>query len=529
MLVVNESQSCPSRAPGGGPRRGIVVLVAAALIVGVGACSAERSTSSASGPATTAAAGGAVGAGTSGSAVRRPPRFVGPAAQLDEITAGGTPFLAAGSHTEVPDGYTQQEFVASGTATSYQAPADLPQDGAWTLTPGSTAPYRTRAIVRRPSDPAKFSGTVVVEWLNVSGGADANPEYVSTVEEMTRRGDAWVGVSAQLIGVEGGPVLVQAPGGEGIAGVGLKKLDPARYGSLAHPGDGYSFDIYTQVARTLFDGGPLLGGTKPAIVLAAGESQSAIALTTYYDGVQPITKAFDGFLIHSRGSGALPLVAGGQSADIAGSLRLARTPILFRSDVDAPILDLQTEGDVIGVLSSYAVRQPDSDRFRLWEVAGTSHADTHLVGPNAAAIDCGVPINNGPMHVVVKAGLHALDAWVRTGQPPPPAPRLEVTGDPPAISRNADGIALGGIRTAPVDVPVDVLAGTSPPKPDALCILMGSTKALPAARIAELYPSRDAYQQKYDAATDDAIAKGYVLREDRDALLAYADPSRIES
>ena len=80
---------------------------------------------------------------------------------------------------------------------------------------------------------------------------------------MTRQGHAWVGVSAQLIGVEGGPVLVVAPGAEGLAGKGLKAIDPARYGSLEHPGDGFSFDIFTQVARALREGGPALGGLQP--------------------------------------------------------------------------------------------------------------------------------------------------------------------------------------------------------------------------------------------------------------------------
>jgi len=45
------------------------------------------------------------------------------------------------------------------------------------------------------------------------------------------------------------------------------------------------------------------------------------------------------------------------------------------------------------VTLTFSFRQPDRDRFRLWEVAGTAHADVHLVGPLASSIDCGVPIN----------------------------------------------------------------------------------------------------------------------------------------
>ena len=307
-------------------------------------------------------------------------------------------------------------------------------------------------------------------------------------------------------------MLVSAPGTEDLAGKGLKAIDPARYGSLEHPGDGFSFDIFTQVARALRQGGPALGGLKPQRVLAAGESQSAIALTTYYDGVQPLTHAFDGFFVHSRASVGLPLVGPGEYADLAGGL--GGTPAIFRTDLAAPVIDLQAESDVTGILNSVVVRQPDSDTFRLWEVAGTAHADVHLLGPTIAdVLDCGAPINNGPLHLVAKAALRGLDEWVRAGQAPPAAPRLDVTsGDPVEIRRDADGIALGGIRTPPVDVPVAVLSGVPGPKPDLLCLLLGSTTPLPAERLAELYPSRADYEQRYDAAADAGDRGGFRAR-----------------
>jgi hypothetical protein len=425
-------------------------------------------------------------------------------------------------------GYVEREYVASGTATAYRANGPLSRDGRWTFAPDTHAAYRTRILVRRPAEAAKFSGTVVVEWNNVSGGVDANPDYPSLEEELTRQGDVWVGVTTQLLGVEAGPVLVTAPGGEGIAGKGLKGIDPARYGSLEHPGDGYSFDIYTQVARALREGGPALDNVKPERIIAVGESQSALALTTYYNGVEPLTRAFDGFLVHSRAAVSLPLVAPGKYADIAGSIGTS-TPVIFRTDLDVPVLDIQTEGDLTSVLNSVAARQPDSDRFRLWEVVGTSHADVHLLGPTADKLDCGAPINNGPMHIVANAALHHLDEWLRTGSLPPEAPRIEVTrGNKPEIRRDADGIALGGIRTPPVDVPVDVLSGIPGSNPELLCILLGSTKPLPAARLAALYPSRADYRQRYDADADNVIKAGFVLEAYRNALLAFAEPARIK-
>lgn len=451
-----------------------------------------------------------------------------PAADLSqEIRGARAPFIGQAVPARIGEaGYVEREYVAAGIATSYAPVGPLTGDGRWTFAPAGTAAYRTRVLVRYPARAADFSGTVVVEWLNVSGGVDANPDYTSLEEELLRRGHAWAGVSAQLIGVEGGPVLVAAPGAELLAGKGLKGTDPERYGTLVHPGDGFSFDIFTQVARALRAGGPALGGLRPRRLIAAGESQSAIALVTYYNGVHPLARAFDGFFVHSRASVALPLVGPGEYADLARGI--AGPAVLLRSDLATPLIELQAEGDVTGVLNSFAARQPDTDTFRLWEVAGTAHADRHLLGPLTELVDCGAPVNDGPLHLVAKAALRHLERWIRSGEAPPRAPRLETTStDPVQIRRDDDGIALGGIRTPPVDVPVDTLSGVPGPTPSLLCLLFGSTTPLSAERLADLYSSRADYAQRYRSATDEAIRAGFVLEEDRAALLAYSDASRI--
>jgi hypothetical protein len=457
------------------------------------------------------------------------PRPAGPVADMStELTGGNGPFIGEGSPPDLKkDGYVEREYAASGTATSYTPTTPLTHDGQWTFAPDTTAAYRTRVLVRAPATAAKFSGNVIVEWLNVSGGVDADPEWTSTFEEMVRSGDVWVGVSAQRIGVEGGPVLVKVSNVPGVenAGKGLKAIDPARYGSLQHPGDGYSFDIFTQVARAVRNGAGL-NGMKPRRLIAGGESQSAFALVTYFNGVEPLTHAFDGYFVHSRGAVGLPLVAPGQYADLAGAL--AGTTTIFRTDQTAPIMDIQTETDVASILNSYAARQPDDAHFRLWEVAGTAHADAHLVGPNASAMDCGVPINNGAMHIVAKAALHALKVWLATGKQPVVAPRIDVAaGAKPQVQRDSDAIALGGIRTPPVDVPVTALSGAPGPNPSTICLLLGSSKPLSAERLAQLYSSRAEYLAKFTADTERTIKAGFALPQDRKALLGFADPSAL--
>ena len=156
-------------------------------------------------------------------------------------------------------GYVEQEFFASGTAHAFTA-TSTPSDGRWTIEPTSAAGYRTRILVRRPSNPAHFSGTVVVEWLNESEGESA-PDWDYLNPELMDAGDAWVGVSAQALGVEGGaPIL-----GRAVAGVGngLIQQEPQRYGSLHHPGDQYALDIFDQIGLGLRSGRSRVLGTAP--------------------------------------------------------------------------------------------------------------------------------------------------------------------------------------------------------------------------------------------------------------------------
>ena len=111
-----------------------------------------------------------------------------------------------------------------------------------TSSPNAEAPFRTRIVVRKPLDPTVSAASVIVEWHNVSAGLDAARTGLLPPIRLPAAGHAWVGVSAQKAGIDGG----------GLAeGIHLKLLDPDRYGDLDHPGDAWSFDIFTQVALLL--------------------------------------------------------------------------------------------------------------------------------------------------------------------------------------------------------------------------------------------------------------------------------------
>ena len=205
------------------------------------------------------------------------------------------------------------------------------------------------------------------------------------------------------------------------------------------------------------------------------------------------------------------------------------TRVLIRTDLEVPVLILEAEGDLASVLDYQAARQDDTDRIRTWEVAGAAHADRTILGPTADAVDCGVPINDGPQRFAVRAAVRALDTWVRTGEPPAAAERIAIddSDGSPAIERDADGNALGGLRLPQIEVPVATLSGDPGPVDSLICLLLGSTVPFTPERLAELYPSADAYLSAYTAATDEAIAAGFALPEDRQQILDDADPAAI--
>ena len=120
----------------------------------------------------------------------------------------GKPALLLGGFDIAELGYGAEEFFVSSTASSYTSADELSPDGQWTVTPADSADYTTRIVVLTPTDPAPFNGTVLVEWLNVSGGIDAPAVWMMAHREMVRAGYAYVAVSAQRVGVEGGANLM---------------------------------------------------------------------------------------------------------------------------------------------------------------------------------------------------------------------------------------------------------------------------------------------------------------------------------
>ena len=207
----------------------------------------------------------------------------------------GTPSLMSVQFDLATVGYSTSEHIVSGTATSFAATGDHGPDGVWAVEPAQTAPFTTRVVIYQPADPTRGNGTVIVEWLNVTGGLDIPALWMPTQRHLVREGYTWVGVSAQRVGIEGGGMM---------PGLGLRQTAPERYGSLSHPGDAFSFDIFTQVAR-----GARCCRRRRRIdrVIAYGASQSAMHLTTYVNAIDPAAQVFDAYLLQGRAGSGVPL------------------------------------------------------------------------------------------------------------------------------------------------------------------------------------------------------------------------------
>jgi hypothetical protein len=479
----------------------VVVLVGALLT----ACVANGSGSSNGGAAPATA-----GTTATTTAPGRVPTVA--AARLSGPITGGqySPPAAMHAHDLAAAGYVEEEFFAAGTATSYAADGTLSVDGRWSVHPDQSAPYQTRLVVRRPADPAAFNGTVVVEWMNVSGGADSDPQFGYFGPEILRDGFAYVDVSAQALGINGGRGIV--PGAP--PSKGLKATDPDRYGSLVHPGDQFAFDIFSQVAAAIRSPGatPVLGPLRARHILATGQSQSAMQLTTYLDAVDPLAHAFDGYLVQSRFNVATALQPGAANTPPAG--------VKIRDDLGVPVLMYETETDVGPMVNFGPARQPDTGEIRTWEVAGTAHIDGYLSGTSSG---CPNGPNLGPGHYVDDAAIHALAAWVANGLPPATATPLQLdTAQPTTVVRDEHGNAMGGVRTPSVDVPVAALSGQADPPGSFLCGLVGTTKPFDASTLTSLYHDQAGYLARFRTSLDRAIAGGFILAADRDAYLADA-------
>ena len=421
-------------------------------------------------------------------------------------------------------GYQRSEFFLSGIAASYAPTAPLPTERE---VAGRAAAARCRGLVQDTVRRAPSDGPGPVQRHGGRG--------VAQRERRHRPAER----------LDHGPQRVHP---EGLcirrcerAGRGRERAEEpiAAYASLFHPGDSYSYDIFTQAGeRVRAQAATVLGGLHPQRILATGESQSASRLVTYINAIHPLVHVYDGFMVHSRGAGGSRLSQNPQP-DVS-----VPSPAPIRDDLDVPVMVVEAEGDVVG--SNLGARQPDTRRSASgrWPARRTRTRTTTTVGfgdigdgrgatrmlelmqhPNP--LGCARPINAGPHHWILQAAFRSLDTWVRTGVAPPVATPLVTTSTSPVVlARDAQGNALGGVRSPQVDAPIATLdAVNSGPSP--FCSLFGSTTPFTPAQLAALYPTHQDFVTKWTASLFVNTLNGFLLPEDIGELYSAAAAAPI--
>jgi hypothetical protein len=427
------------------------------------------------------------------------------------------PFLAT---TLFPSGsgYVEEEFFMEGTANRYstacpviRCPVESSAELGRIISQGH--PYRIRLVVRRPSDPARFNGRVIVEWQNVTNNWELDVQWYRASDYFIREGYAWVGVGPQRAGVHGTPN-------------GLRAWNPRRYGTLdvtaggAFTDDSLKWDIFTQAGKAIArpQGVDPLGGlTGPRTLIATGDSQSSINLATYANAVHPLEPVYAAFVL--GGPVGIPI----------------------REEVRQPVFKIISEWDLLW--AEAAIRRPDTNRYVAWEITGSSHSDYHNFVVNSPVrfrdvgvrgilpdtTNCQEPARSRVrLHLVTQAAYAWTARWLKGERPP--AMRDPVAVDlgrsPPVLARDDLGIARGGIRLADVDAPLAMNTGWNrggvPPVSDAACQQAGTFQPLDAATLRRLYPSREAYLSQVRAVTERNVRDGFLLPEDGQRLIETA-------
>ena len=344
--------------------------------------------------------------------------------------------------------------------------------------------YRTRIIVRRPTDPNTFSGVVVAEALH-AGGRSLVFEW-SRISILTRH----------HMFVE----IVHSPANINL----LKTFNAERYESFRIE-MGQTNDVIAQVGMLIKSGTGPFAGYRVQKVTLMGTSASSGTVRNYLADHPNLRMAnggpiFDGFLLTStNGNTPLPIV-------------------------DVPMIQMPTQTEVVTwAAKGIAYRRPDSDepgnRFRLYEVAGMPHNNSRE-NPGFQGNPCTLPVTDFPAGAFTALALNYLVDWITTGKTPPHATPIAVDqnteNDGSPLALDEYGNATGGIRNVWVDVPTATNGVFGKGKTDAqdrLCQLAGTKVPLPEATLKKLYPSKNDYVTKVEGRLKELVAQGWFLPE----------------
>lgn len=428
--------------------------------------------------------------------------------------AGSPAFVPVGEYQTkaTSQGYLEEEWFASGTDDRGR-------------------PYETQFFVRRPADPAKFSGTVLVESLHAHRIA---PIYLYSSPWILRSGHAWVCVTSQKVPLD---AHVKPANPERYAGLHIE-TDPAPSGaptnltqspmnSTPAARAAYWAEVrrYNQASNAILaqcaaairaQSGPF-AELKVRHVLLVGHSQTGFVTTNFVR---------EAHASHRLANGA-PVFDGYFPAGF---------PSRPFGPRDVPLLQVVCDGDVFDGEFGFEpgaegrkYRRPDSDapsdRYRLYELASMPHMGTRnppfndpkmwQTDPGAGKPPLTATMNSMPHHELFDMALDHLVAWVTAGRVPPRDDRIALAPDGRYFAKDEHGNSLGGVRCAQIDVP-RATYHPDPLNPDGSSRwgTVGTETAFDAAKMARLYGTPANYRARFEARLQELAGQGWLLAAD---------------
>ena len=461
-----------------------------------------------------------------------------------QIPSSGKPALSSAQRqgTEYSDlarhGYVEEEYYLQGIAPAITAAGE-------TL---FQAPYTTRILVRKPADPARFNGTVVIEPFSWFGERGAG--WILTRDYLLRRGYAYVGYTLNINQPAADPKFISetpAAEAEAIARYGkivnfefMRRMDYARYAPLGTYYDPVRFTrggapdpfvpqsqgIAAQLAlllKTRAPRGPV-GGLNVRRIYVNSWAVTAQVWMDYLDqGRHQQWRMPDGRpLIDAYMTGRMAYGEVGGDA-----VRVPR-----KMPDRAPFVTIYSQSELMHDAIEQIPLPQDTDRPRLryYEVTGMPHlrlADLGTEHTELLPADVGKgddprcrTLYDEPVELIASALLDGMDRWVREDRPMPRAPRVAREGK--AAARDAGtGNMQGGVRPPWIRVP----SAAYLTEQETGCGLVYDTKLpYPQAELRRRYGNFGNYERQFNEARHLSVREGYLLPEDAARLRPVATP-----
>ncbi|SDB20319.1 hypothetical protein SAMN03159382_01787 [Pseudomonas sp. NFACC23-1] len=435
-------------------------------------------------------------------------------------------------------GYIEQEYYLQGVAPAITASGKQLFE----------APYTTRILVRKPADPARFNGTVVIEPFSWFGERGAG--WILTRDYLLRRGYAYVGYTLNMNKPAVDPKFISdtpAAEAEQIAQYGrivnfefMRRFDYARYASLGTYYDPERFtrgegpDPFVPQSQGIAAQLALLLKTNAAQGPLAGLDVQRVYVNSWAVTAQVWMDYLDqGRHQRWRMPDARPLIDAymtGRMAygEVGGDV--IRLPRQMPDGV--PFVTVYSQSELMHDVFEGIDLPPDTDspQLRYYEVTGMPHlrlADLGTEHTELVAADIGRgddprcrTLYDEPVELVVSALLDGMDQWVREGKAMPKAPRVVREGKA-AVRDPASGNLQGGVRPPWIQVPSAAYLTDQ----ETGCGLIYDTKE-PYSRdlLHQRYGSFSHYEKAFEDAKRLSIKQGYLLQQDATDLRPIATP-----